>query len=137
MTNHMPSTKTNFRSDLIEPQLSYRLVGILYRVFNELGPGLHEKYYQKAIEEALRSEKINFKPQAPIPLQFDNKIIGKYFADFVVEDKIVLELKRGLRINRLHAQQLIAYLKATKLQLGILAYFGNNEVFFKRFINTN
>lgn len=123
------------RNDLIEPELSYRIVGILYRVFNELGPGLHEKYYQKAVAAALQEEKISFREQAPIPLEFSNKIIGRYFADFVIENKIVLELKRGLRINRLHAHQLIAYLKATKLRLGILAYFGTDGVFFKRMLN--
>lgn len=123
------------RKDLIEPELSYRVVGTLYRVFNELGPGLHEKYYQRAVAELLREEQIPFKKQVTIPLSIANKVIGKYIADIIVDGKIILELKRGLRINRIHATQLFAYLKTTNLPLGILVYFGNDGVFFKRIIN--
>ena len=68
-------------------------------------------------------------------MKFLEKEIGKYFADFVVEEKIIVELKTGNQINRKHAKQVIAYLKSTGLQLGILAYFGNDGVFFKRIIN--
>lgn len=125
------------RKDIIEPELSYKMVGILYRVFNELGPGLQEKYYQKAVSEALRQEKISFKEQVAIPLKFSDKIIGRYFADFIIENKIVLELKKGVRINRMQANQVIAYLKTTKLSLGLLAYFGNDGVFCKRIVNIN
>lgn len=85
--------------------------------------------------EALYQEGLSFKQQVPIPLKFGEKVIGRYFADFIIEDKIVLELKKGSRVSRLHANQLIAYVKAAPLPLGILAYLGNNEVTFKRIIN--
>ncbi|MBI4931776.1 MAG: GxxExxY protein [Bacteroidetes bacterium] len=123
------------REDLIEPELSYRIVGVLFRVYNELGPGLHEKYYQRACTAGFEEQTINFKQQAPIPMKFLEKEIGKYFADFIVDEKVIVELKAGNQINRKHAKQVIAYLKSTGLQLGILAYFGKDGVFFKRIIN--
>lgn len=131
----MPKRATLRRNDLIEPQLSYTVVGVLYRVFNEIGPGLHEKYYQRAVAAGLRDAGVTFQQEVPIPLKFDGKTIGKYFADFIIKDRIVLELKRGLRINRAHANQLLAYLRATGRPLGILAYFGTDGVFFKRILN--
>lgn len=125
------------RSDLIEPDLSYEIIGVLFRVSNELGPGLHEKYYQKATAAGFREKKILFRQQVPIPIVFLKETVGKYFADFIVENKIVVELKIGNQINRKHAQQILAYLQATNLKLGILAYFGKDGVFFKRIININ
>lgn len=123
------------RRDLIEPDLSYKIVGVCFMVSNELGPGLHEKYYQRAVSVALRGKGIGFKEQQPIPIKFLNNNVGKYFIDFVIDNKIVLELKTGNRINRKHAQQILAYLKTTGLKLGILVYFGKDGVFFKRIIN--
>ena len=129
------ATKTVRRNDLVEPELSYQIVGILYSVFNEMGPGLHEKYYQKAFEEGLKESSLPFQAQVGIPLFFRGKLVGRYFADCIVDNKIVVELKKGNAINRRHAVQLLAYLKAKKMPLGILAYFGSDGVNFKRLIN--
>lgn len=131
----MPIKPKLDRQDLIEPALSYQLVGISYRVFNELGPGLHEKYYEKAFAVALAENKILFKEQVPIPLQFSGQTVGKYFADFIIDNRIVIELKKGDRINRRQAIQLLAYLKVTKIKLGLLIYFGTDGVFVKRILN--
>lgn len=130
----MPTIKLR-RSDLIEPELSYKIVGALYRVFNELGPGLLERYYDNAAAVVFTEIGLTFKRQPPIPLNISGKTVGRYFADFVVENKVVVELKKGDRINRRHAAQLLAYLKTTNLKLGMLVYFGNGGVFFKRIIN--
>lgn len=124
------------RNDLIEPELSYKIVGITFRVYNELGPGLQEKNYQKAVAIGLEEEKLSFVEQRHIPLKFLNRDAGRYFADFIVENKIVLELKTGNQINRQHAKQLLLYLQTTGLKLGILVYFGKDGVFFKRIINS-
>ena len=132
----MNTTKLLRRQDLIEPELSYKIVGMLYQVSNELGPGLQEKYYQKALSESLKIHNLNFQEQVPIPLLFQGKVIGRYFADFVVDDKIVIEIKKGIRVNRKHVAQLLGYLKATNLSLGILAYFHTDGVSFKRILNT-
>lgn len=120
---------------MIEPELSYKIVGTLFRVYNELGPGLYEKNYQKAVASELSLQKIGFKQEVPIKLRFVESNVGRYFADFIVNSRVILELKSGNQINRGHAKQLIAYLRATDLPLGILAYFGKDGVFFKRIIN--
>ncbi len=131
----MPVQKTVRRNDLIEPELSFKLIGLLYNVSDELGPGLQERYYQKASAQAFTEAKISFREQAVIPLQFSNRAIGRYFADFIIENKIVLELKKGNRVIRKHVMQLLAYLKTTHLPLGILVYFGTDSLFFKRIVN--
>jgi GxxExxY protein len=100
-----------------------------------MGPGLHEKYYQRGVAGGLQEVGIPYREQVAISLQFSQKIMGRYFADFVVDGKIIVELKRGQRVNRQHAIQVLAYLKATHLPLGILAYFGSDGVTFKRIIN--
>lgn len=82
------------RVRLVYPKLSYKTVGILYDVYNQLGSSYQEKYYQRAVEKALREEGIRFKREQHVPLEFRGERIGKHFVDFVIEDKIVLELKK-------------------------------------------
>lgn len=121
--------------ELIYPELSYKVVGILYDVFNELGPGHKEAYYQNAIAVALRKSNISFREQVYFPLAFKDELIGKYFLDFLIDEKIILELKAGDRLARKNIEQIYSYLKASKLKLGILANFASSEVKFKRILN--
>lgn len=135
ITNDKETKSKLKRQDLVEPELSYKIVGTLFRVYNELGPGLYEKNYQRAVAIGLSMERIDFKQEVPIKLKFIESDVGRYFADFIIGNKVVLELKSGNQINRGHVRQLIAYLKSTSLSLGILASFGKDGVFFKRIIN--
>jgi GxxExxY protein len=80
-------------SNLIEKELSYKIVGVLFYVYNNLGGGYQEKYYQRAIAKQLKNEGIKFKEQIYVPLSFKEESIGKYFLDFLIEDKVVLEIK--------------------------------------------
>ncbi len=125
------------RADLMYSKLSYKIVGILFEVYNNLGPGFQEKYYQKAISVAFQEQRINFKEQFLISIKFKENKIGKYFLDFLVEDKIILEIKKGDRFSRRDIEQVYAYLKATNLKLGIIANFTNSGIKFKRIINLN
>ena len=120
---------------LIYPKLSYKIVGILYDVFNEIGGGHRENYYQKALALALQENKITFKGQIVIPLKYKENKIGKYVLDFLIENKIVLEIKKDNIFRKSNIQQIYTYLKATGLKLGILANFTNNGVKFKRILN--
>ncbi|MBU4369417.1 GxxExxY protein [Patescibacteria group bacterium] len=124
-----------WRKDLIYPKLSYQIVGILFEVYNDLGAGLHEKYYQRAMTKALTKAKISFREQAPVVMKFQGDKIGKYFIDFIIENRVIVELKKGERFSPKHIFQVVAYLKATKLKLGILAHFGHDSVKFKRILN--
>lgn len=121
--------------DIIFKDLSYKVIGLVFDVYNELGYGYQEKYYQKAISTALEKAKISFKKEFYVPLKYKNEKIGMYFCDFLVDNKIVLEIKKGNRISRYDISQLYAYLKATGLKLGLIARFTSSGVLVKRIIN--
>ncbi len=127
--------KKEIRTDLIYPELSYKIIGILFDVYNQLGYGYQEKYYENATAVALKFAGLNYKEQFPVPLKFKNEKIGNYFLDFLIDDKIVLELKRGERVAKSNIDQIYAYLKATGLKLGILAQFTPSGIKFRRILN--
>lgn len=123
------------RDDLIFPNLSYEIVGILYDVYNEIGHGHKEQYYQKAIAVALKNSNIEYREQVFSPLIYRNEKVGKYFLDFLVDNKIVLELKVGSIFKKQNINQVYSYLKSNNLKLGIIANFTRNEVKYKRILN--
>ena len=125
------------RQDLIYPELSYQIIGILFEVYNELGPGHHEKYYQRAISKAFKDGNLCFQEQVYTPLIFRDKKVGNYYFDFLIENKIILEIKKGDRFSKKHINQVLAYLRTKSLKLGIIANFGLKGVKFKRIINFN
>jgi len=112
--------------------LSYKIIGILFDVYNELGHGYQERIYQRAIAEAFRRAGLKYEEQVPCKLSYGGTNIGRYFLDFLVDNKIVLEIKQGDRYSRTNFVQVTGYLKATGLPLGILANFTSNGVVFKR-----
>lgn len=123
--------------NLVYPELSYKLVGLAYKTFNDLGYGYPEKYYQLAYEENLKREKINFEREKFISLQYLDKKIGKYFLDFIVEGKIVVELKIRAKIGYTDIKQVVGYLRATGCQLAILIYLTRDGVKYRRVVNLN
>lgn len=125
----------NEHSKVIYPNLSYKIVGILFEVYNQLGPGYQERYYQRAIEAALKEHNLKFNSQFPTDLNFKNSKIGKYFIDLLVEKKIVLEIKKGNYFPKKNIEQVYAYLKATNLKLAILANFTSTGIKFRRILN--
>ena len=120
---------------IVHKDLSYKIVGVLYEVYNKLGYGYQEKYYQRAIEQEFSLLDINFSRQLPYSIKFKGEIIGRYFLDFLVEDKIVLEIKKGNHYSRRNIEQVLGYLKATNKQLAILANFTANGVKCLRILN--
>src|SRR3990167_1864582 len=120
---------------VIYKELSYELVGILYDVYNELGYGHPERYYQKAIAVALQRNNLLFKEQVPYVLKYKNKVSGRYFLDFLIDDKIVLELKKDGRFAKKNIEQVKSYLQATNMKLAILANFTPEGVKFLRVLN--
>ncbi len=123
------------RSDLLYPELSFVLVGTLFDVHNSFGGGHPERIYQKAIAQGLKEKNIEFKEQYHVPLYFNGAIVGRYYLDFLVEDKIILELKRGKYYSVGVINQTKKYLQALNLQLGIIACFAHDSVVTKRIIN--
>lgn len=122
---------------LVHPELSYKLIGILFDVYNELGYGLKEKHYYKAIALALKNGGLAFKQQVPITLKYQGSKIGIDFLDFLVENSVILEIKAGDKFLKRNINQVYEYLKATGLQLGILINFTKDGIKFKRIVNIN
>jgi len=114
---------------------SYDIIGYCFEVFNQLGPGLREKNYQKALEELFKEKNFDFKSQLYVPIKINDKIIGKYFLDFIVDDKIALEIKSGNNFFKRDIDQLFSYLKSVDLKLGILVNFTSDGVKSKRILN--
>ena len=123
------------RDDLVYPELSYKITGILFEVFNELGPGLQEKSYQKAIALLLNENNLKFKEQVYVPLKFKGEKVGCLYLDFLIEDKIILEIKKGDFFRKTNIKQIYEYLVATDLSLGIIANFTSGGVRTKRILN--
>lgn len=125
------------RDDLVYPELSYKIVGCAFDVHNTLGGGHHEKYYQRALAESFKSVGLKFQEQVYFPLIYQDVVVGKGYLDFLVDEKIVVEIKKDNKFSKKNIQQVFDYLKSNHLQLGILINFGNNSVSFKRMVNQN
>ncbi len=126
---------SKIRGDLIFPDISFKIVGSAFEVFNELGSGHKEKIYQKAMSIQFGSENIPFKEQIYHPLIFKDENLKKNYFDFLVEEKVIVELKRSDYFSRKHFEQLNHYLRISKLQLGLLVSFTSHGVRFKRVVN--
>ena len=125
------------RNDLVYPELSYKLVGYAFEVFDELGPGHSEKTYQRAYAIMLRKNNHKFEEQVYYPLRFKNEIVSRGFLDFNVEEKVIVELKKDERFSKTHIEQVLDYIKRSKLKLSILINFAKDGVKFKRIVNVD
>jgi GxxExxY protein len=123
------------RQDILYPELSYLIVGCAFDVFNSIGPGHIERYYQNAMRIAFQDKSLNFKEQVYCPLRFKGQFVGKGFLDYLVEDKIVVEIKKGENFSLTNIEQVVQYLKNNNLQLGLLINFGFQKVHIKRIVN--
>lgn len=125
------------KKDLIYPELSYLIVGTLYEIYNVLGYGYKEVYYQRAVANNFKKGGVSFKEQIPAKIKYKDGVIGKIFLDFLIENKVILEIKKTDRFAKQEIYQVYGYLKATGMKLGILAHFTRNGIKFKRILNIN
>lgn len=115
--------------------LTEKIIGLTFNVYNSLKYGYQEKYYQRAFEQILQENNIYFKKELSVPIEFRGTIIGRYFIDFVIENKLVVEFKVGKEIKDQHVQQVLAYIKTNSLRLGLILLMSPNGVIVKRIIN--
>lgn len=120
---------------LVYADLSYRIIGVIFEVYNNLGYGHAEKTYQKALAKGFEAAGLKYSEQLYSPVYFKQKVVGKNFFDFLVDDKVVLEIKKGNYFAKTHIDQVYKYLISKNLQLGILAYFAPQTVRIKRVVN--
>lgn len=122
-------------SEIIYEELSYKIIGIAFRVNALLGSGLEEKVYQTAFEEYLKEEKIVYERELYFTIKINEKTISKKYFDFLIDGKIIVEIKTGIRDYRDACSQIFHYLKMSKLKLGLLIRFTKDGVKVKRIPN--
>ncbi len=121
-------------TEILHKELSYAVVGAAMEVHRELGPGFLEAVYQTALAYELTQRSIPFEEQKSLPVYYKDQLIGEYKADFVVDGKIILELKAISALNSAHQIQALHYLAATRLPLAILVNFGAASLETKRVV---
>jgi GxxExxY protein len=122
--------------DLLHKEITEKIIKAYYKVYNTLGYGFLEKVYENAMAIELRNMGFEVKCQYPINVFYETEIIGEYYADIVINDIIVIELKASSSLLEEHECQLINYLKATEIELGLLMNFGK-EAEYKRKVFMN
>jgi len=123
------------RKDIIYPGLSYKIIGILFNVWNTVGSNHKENFYQKAVARDFSEAGLDFKEQLPVKINYKGKPIGIYYFDFLIEDKVVLEVKVRDYFSKKDISQLYSYLKAKNLKLGLIVHFAKTGVRIKRVVN--
>jgi GxxExxY protein len=121
-------------SDLIFRETSSRIIAAVFEVHNVLGSGFLESVYQKALGKELRSRNLKAEEQKAIKVIYKRAEVGSFFADIVVNDDIIIELKSVEALSGMHEAQLLNYLKATGKKLGFIINFGRTKVECKRMI---
>jgi len=119
---------------LQEEQISFAIQGCVFEVYRQLGCGFLEKVYEKALLAELESQGLRAETQVPVTVQYKNVVVGEYFADIVVEKRIILELKAQQKLPQASKAQLLNYLKATGLHLGMLVNFAFPKASVKRVV---
>jgi len=118
-------------------KLTEKIIEIFYKVYNRLGYGFLEKVYENAMMIELNKDGINAISQSPIKVLYEGEIIGEYYADIMVDSKVIVEIKASKRLVEENEAQLLNYLRATDVEIGILLNFGTKpEVKRKAFDNS-
>ena len=115
--------------------ISEKIIGCVFNVSNTLGAGFLEKVYQNALIIELLECGLYVEKEKPITIYYKDKIVGEYYADILVNKQIIIETKAIAALNEIHQAQLLNYLKATNLHLGLLINFGTPKVQIKRMVN--
>jgi GxxExxY protein len=117
---------------MLHEDLTAKALEACFEVAKELGAGFLESVYEKALVVALRQKGLDAKEQFPLAVKFRGQVVGEFFADILLEDKVIIELKAARALTTEHQAQVINYLKATSIEVGLLVNFGNPRLEFKR-----
>ena len=131
----MNTDKTIQGMELIGKELTEKIIGACFEVSNELGAGFLESVYQKALQIALSQKNMRVEIQSPLKVLFRGQVVGDFYADMIIEDSVIVELKVAKALSSEHEAQLMNYLKATKMRVGLLVNFGKPKLEWKRFVN--
>jgi GxxExxY protein len=126
---------TNNEQSLLFGDLTRKILATCFEVLNELGAGFIESVYEKALIIALNEKGLDAKAQAPIEVLFHGQIVGQFYADILVENQVIVELKAVSHLLPEHKAQVINYLKSSGIEVGLLVNFGDAKLEYRRFQN--
>ena len=112
--------------------LTKKIIGAFFKVYNKLGYGFSEKVYENALALELGKLGLRVEQQKPIVVYYDDQVVGEYFADIVVNGIVIIELKAVRKFLEAHEAQLLNYLKATTVEVGLLLNFGPKAEFKRK-----
>jgi GxxExxY protein len=112
--------------------LTHAVIGCAYRVWNGLGFGFLESVYQKAMVIEIEADDIPVQQEVPLKVHYREQVVGDFFADLVINDELIVELKSVEHLSKIHEAQLVNYLVATGIEVGLLINFGPTGVDVKR-----
>ncbi len=124
------------KNNYVASGLTGEIIGAAMEVYNHLGPGFLESVYEEALAYEFDLKKIKFQRQRELPVYYKEKFIKPFICDFVVGDKVIVELKALKQIGEIEKLQVINYLKASGFEIGLLFNFGNKSLEWNRLINT-
>ena len=124
-------------SKLLHSDLTEKVLGVYYDVYNEIGHGFLESVYNNCMFFALTKSAISVRREVPVPVYFRGQDVGQFKADLVVDSSVLIELKAVQALDRSHEAQVMNYLRATELEVGLLLNFGSPKPQFRRIVFEN
>ena len=118
-------------------ELTETIIKVFYEIYGKLGYGFLEKIYENAMMIDLKKEGLKAVSQSPIKVLYDGNTLGEYFADILVEDEVIVEIKATKKLALEHEAQLLNYLKATDIEVGLLLNFGPKPGIKRKVFNNN
>jgi len=112
--------------------ITHKVIGCAYQVYNNLGFGFLESVYRKAMVIEIESSGLRAAQESPLQVRYRDQVVGDFFADLLVEDELIVELKSVERLGKIHEAQLVNYLAATGIDIGLLINFSLTGVDVKR-----
>ncbi|MBI2957109.1 MAG: GxxExxY protein [Acidobacteria bacterium] len=120
--------------DYPEAELTEKILAAAFKVQNVLGCGFLEKVDENALVVELSRQQLRTQQQKPLQVRYEGAIVGEYTADLVVEDRVIVECKAVTQLDPVHEAQLLNYLKATGIRVGLLLNFGRPKLQYRRFV---
>jgi GxxExxY protein len=117
---------------MLHKEITDAIINAFYTVYNTLGYGFLEKVYENSLAYELSKRGLQVRSQLPIQVYYDGQLMGEYFADLLVEDSVIVELKAVDILHPHHSAQLLNYLKATDIEVGLLCNFGPKPKFVRK-----
>jgi len=128
--NEILNESVDYTSAMSVPndRLTSQIIGAGIEVHRKLGPKLLESIYQRSMEIELDRRGVPFRAQAPVPVFYKDEFVGDFYADLIVAERVVVELKAVERLNNAHLAQMLSYLESTKLRLGLIMNFNETTL---------